>query len=353
MSKNFKIGKKKIGYKYKTFIVAEISGNHGGKIKNAIKLIKKAKEAGADAVKLQTYTPDTITLNCNKKDFRISEKSPWKKFKNFWNLYNYAHTPFEWHKKLFNYAKKINIEIFSSPFDEHAVDLLEKLECPAYKIASPEINHIPLLERVAATKKPVILSTGLASIKEIYDALKILKKKNDKIIILKCCSSYPAKFEELNLLTIQDIKKRFNVLSGLSDHSSGIEAPLVAVALGANMVEKHFKLNVESVDSFFSLNRNEFKKMVEKIRICEKALGKVSYKLSKESKLSLVGKRSIYATKNIQKGEKFTQDNIKVIRPAYGLEPVYYEKLINKKSPISILKETSLKKNILSKLKIK
>ena len=336
MSKNFKIGKKKIGYKYKTFIVAEISGNHGGKIKNAIKLIKKAKEAGADAVKLQTYTPDTITLNCNKKDFRISEKSPWKKFKNFWNLYNYAHTPFEWHKKLFNYAKKINIEIFSSPFDEHAVDLLEKLGCPAYKIASPEINHIPLLERVAATKKPVILSTGLASIKEIYDALKILKKKNDKIIILKCCSSYPAKFEELNLLTIQDIKKRFNVLSGLSDHSSGIEAPLVAVALGANMVEKHFKLNVESVDSFFSLNRNEFKKMVEKIRICEKALGKVSYKLSKESKLSLVGKRSIYASSNIKAGEKINKTNVKVVRPSYGLHPSFYKRILGKVSKRNI-----------------
>jgi pseudaminic acid synthase len=336
MFKNFRIGKKKIGDKYGTFIVAEISGNHGGQIQNAIKLIKKAKEAGADAVKLQTYTADSITLNSNKKDFIISRKSPWKKFENFWNLYNYAHTPFEWHKELFNYAKKINIEIFSSPFDEYAVDLLEKLGCPAYKIASPEINHIPLLEKVASTKKPVILSTGLASIKEIHTALKIFKKNNNKIIVLKCCSSYPAKFEELNLLTIQDIKKRFNVLSGLSDHSTGVEAPLVAVALGANMVEKHFKLNFKSVDSFFSLNQKEFKEMVKKIRICEKALGKISYDLSKESKLSLVGKRSIYASNNIKIGEKINKKNIKVVRPSYGLHPSYYKKILGKISKRNI-----------------
>ena len=250
----FKIGKYSLSDKDPAFIVAELSGNHGGSLKRAFKLIKLAKKAGANAVKLQTYKADTITLKSKKKDFKINTNSPWSKFNNYWDLYNYAHTPWSWHKKLFRFARKVGIEIFSSPFDESAVDLLEKLKCPAYKIASPEINHIPLLERVAKTKKPIILSTGLANLKDINLALKTLKKNGcTKIAILKCVSSYPAPIKEQNLKVIPDIKKRFKVLSGLSDHTIGNVSALASIVMGGSIVEKHFNVDDKrkTVDSFF------------------------------------------------------------------------------------------------------
>ena len=330
----FRIGKKYIGDNCPALIVAELSGNHGGNFSRIKKLIIKAKESGADMIKLQTYTADSITLNSNKKDFRINKNTPWKKNKNLWDLYNKAFTPWEWHKKIFELCRKINIEVFSSPFDESAVDLLEKLNCPAYKIASAEINHIPLLTKVAKTQKPVIISVGLADLKDIQYAIKILKKNNcKKIIILKCVSSYPAPLEEQNLISIAELRKRFGTLVGFSDHTIGIAAPITAAVLGASLIEKHFNLsdNRKTVDSFFSLNDTNFRKMVKEIRDAEISIGKINFEISKSSKKNLNSRRSIYVSKNINKGEIISRDNIQIVRPNFGLHPKFFDKLIGKK----------------------
>ncbi len=336
---NFKISNKKIGTNSRCFIVAELSGNHNGDINRIKKMILAAKKANADAIKLQTYTPDTITLKSNKKDFLINKKTPWKKEKNLWYLYKKAHTPYEWHSKIFQFCKKNEILVFSSPFDETAVELLESLKCPAYKIASPEINHLPLIEKIAKTKKPVIISTGLASKREIENAIKILKKyKSFKIILLQCVSAYPSPVEEQNLRKIVTFKKRYNVLSGLSDHTKTNIAPLASVAIGAKVIEKHFKLNdsTKSVDSFFSLNSNEFSDMVKDIRILETALGNGKIEISKSSKKNINSKRSIYVSKKILKGETITAQNIKIVRPGFSLDPKYFNKIIGKKTLINL-----------------
>ena len=328
---NFQFGKLKIGSKHPCLIVAEMSGNHGGKISRAIKIIHAAKKAGASAVKLQTYSADSITLKSNNKDFIISKDSPWYKKKNLWNLYKYAYTPIEWHKILFQEARNIKLEIFSSPFDEDAVDFLEKLNCPAYKIASPEINHIPLLEKVAKTKKPVILSTGLAMYGDIKLAIKTIRSfGNNKIVVLKCTTAYPSELKEQNLLTIPDIKKKFRVLTGFSDHTKGKIAAISTIALGAKVIEKHFNLDdkKKTVDSFFSVGEKFLRDMTKDIRNVEKSLGKVSYKISKLSRKNLNAKRSIYVTRDIIKGHKIDKNNIKIIRPGYGLSPKYFKKII-------------------------
>ena len=349
---NFSIGKHKLAEGKKTFVVAELSGNHNQSLARAKKLIKLAKLAGADAVKLQTYTADTITLKSNSKDFKIQKNSPWAKYKNFWNLYNYASTPCSWHKELFRTAKKNNIEIFSSPFDETAVDFLETLNCPAYKIASPEINHIPLIKKVAKTKKPVILSTGLAKLKDIELAIKTLKSNGCyKIAVLRCVTSYPSPLEEQNLKIISDIKKRFKVLSGLSDHTIGNTSALTSVALGGSIVEKHFNIRdkIKTVDSFFSSDFKLFKEMVEKIREVEASLGKVSYDISKSSKKHLKGKRSIYVSKFIKKGDQISKFNIKVVRPFFGLHPKFFNKILGKISRQDIKQGTPFKIKYLKK----
>ncbi|MAV05595.1 MAG: pseudaminic acid synthase [Candidatus Pelagibacter sp.] len=343
---NFKIGKKNVGHGKKTFVVAELSGNHNQSLKRAKKLIKFAKLAGADAVKLQTYTADTITLKSNKKDFKIKQNSPWKKYNNFWDLYNVASTPWSWHKELFKIAKQNNIEIFSSPFDESAVDFLEDLNCPAYKIASPEINHIPLIEKVGKTKKPVIISTGLANLKDIKLALKTLKKNGcNKIAILQCVSSYPAPLSEQNLKIIPDIQKKFKVLSGLSDHTIGNTSALASVALGGSIVEKHFTIDekIKTVDSFFSSNFQTFKDMVKKIREVELSIGKAQYDISKASKKHLKGRRSIYISKLINKGEKLSKKNVKIVRPHFGLHPKFFSKVLGKISKKKLTEGTPLK----------
>ena len=329
----FKIGKILIGEGSKCFIVAELSGNHNGRLDIAKKLILEAKKSGADAVKLQTYKPDTITLKSNKKDFTIAN-TPWKNEKNYWSLYKKAHTPWDWHKKLFLYAKKIDIEIFSSPFDESAVDLLENLGCKAYKIASAEINHIPLIKKIALTKKPIIFSIGLAELKDIYLAIKTIKKcGNNKIAILQCDASYPSLISNQNLKTMIDIKKRFKTLVGFSDHTIGNTAALASVALGSNILEKHFMLdtNKKSVDSFFSLNSKDFKSMVYEIRNLESAIGKITYIIPSETKKNIKSKRSIYVSQLIQKNEIITKNNIKIIRPGFGLHPKFFEKILGKK----------------------
>ena len=322
-----KIGKALIGDNKKSFIIAEMSGNHNYSINQAMKIILAAKNCGANAIKLQTYTADTITIKSNKKDFQISKKSPWKNKKNLWSLYNYAHTPWSWHKKLFNYAKKIGIEIFSTPFDETAVDFLEKLNCKAYKIASSEINHIPLIKKVAKTKKPIFLSTGLASFKDIDLAIKTLRqKKVKKIILLLCKSNYPAEIKEHNLTLIKTFKKKYKVIIGLSDHTIGNALAISSLTLGARVFEKHFKLNKQkkSVDSFFSQNEEQFKKYILDIRQTEEALKK-----GKENNLDgFKNMRSIYVKKRINKDEKISINNIKVARPGLSLHPKYFNKII-------------------------
>ena len=335
---NFNIGKKQIGEKYKSLIVAEISANHNNNYETLKKLVKAAKKNGADLVKIQSYTAETLTLNTNKKDFLIKKKNPWGRNKYLWNLYKKAETSKNLTSKIFKYSKKIGIEIFSSPFDLDAVDFLEKLNCPAYKIASPEINHIPLIERVAKTKKPIILSLGLANIKDVDNALKTIKKNgNNKVVLLQCVSSYPAKISEQNINSLLNIKKYFKTLVGLSDHTKGFVAPLSAVLKGARLIEKHFNLkNNKSVDSFFSTSEKEFKLMVENIRLAESSLGNGKIQISKSSKENYNSRRSIYVSENIKKGEIITNKNIKIVRPNYGLHPKYFKYILNKKCKVNL-----------------
>ena len=281
-----KIGDKQISMSNKVFIVAELSANHNQNLDTAIETIRAAKRAGADAIKLQTYTADTLTLNSKKKDFIIDNGSIWDG-QNFYSLYQKAYTPWEWHKKLFSVAKRENLICFSSPFDKTSVDFLEKLNNPIYKIASFEITDIPLIEYIASKGKPIILSTGIAEKSDIELALQTIRKKNSNdIILLKCTSSYPAPLDELNLKTLTDYKKTFGVIPGLSDHTLGITAPIVATALGAKLIEKHFILDksIGGPDASFSLDEEEFSKMVKLVRKSEKVIGRINYKLTESQK---------------------------------------------------------------------
>jgi pseudaminic acid synthase len=328
-----KIGKHILGEGNPTFIVAEMSGNHGGSLEKAIEIVHAAKRAGADAIKLQTYTADTITLHSDKEDFTILSDNPWSSHSTLWDLYNVAHTPWEWHEAIFKEARALDMEIFSSPFDETAVDLLEKLNAPAYKIASPEITNIPLLEKVAATGKPVVISTGISDLTDIELALATLRTAGaTEIIVLKCTTSYPAPPAESNLLTIPDIIKRFGVLSGLSDHSMGTAAAIATVALGGSLIEKHFTLEGgdETVDSFFSSGEAEFTHMVNDIRFIDAALGTVNYDVTPSALPSLRGRSSLYVAGSIKAGEKFTPANIKSVRPSFGLHPKHYKEIIGR-----------------------
>ncbi len=336
-------------FKKKTpIIIAEMSGNHNGSLKQALKIVKEAAKAGADAIKLQTYTADTITLNSKNRDFIIHDKkSLWKK-ERLYNLYKKAHTPWSWHKKIFNLAKKLNIVCFSSPFDETAVDFLEKLNTPIYKIASFEITHLPLIKKVAETKKPIIMSTGLASKKEIKEAVRIAKKNGcPKVILLKCTSAYPASTGDSNLKTIIDLKKTFKCDVGFSDHTLGIGAALAAIATGASVIEKHFTLSKKDkgVDTAFSMDVSQLKLLVKEAKNAYYSIGKINYKLSNSEKKSKIFRRSIYAKDNIKKGDLFTRKNIKVIRPAFGLQPKYYFKILGKKSKRNISKASRIKLN--------
>ena len=340
--------KKRTFNKFNPMIVGEISCNHKGNINFAKKLIYTAKKAGFDAVKLQTFKPENITLNSNKRDFRLShvKNKNWSNYDNYYNIYKRAYTPWEWLPELIKYAKKNDIIIFSSPFDETAVDYLEKHKCPIYKIASPEINHEPLISKVAKTNKPIFISTGVASLQEISSAIKIIKKNgNSKIVLLKCNSSYPAKEENMNLLNIEYLSKKFNVSTGLSDHTKSNLSSIVATTLGVTVIEKHISHTKigKTLDSFFSLNENNMKKFVTEIRNTSKILGKYSYEISKDSLSNLKSKRSIYSCKKIKKGEIFSRDNIKVVRPAFGLHPKYFYKILGKKSKYNISKSSRIK----------
>ena len=335
------------------FFVAEISANHNGSLFHAKKLIRIAKRYGADAVKLQTYTPDTLTIKSNRPDFKI-RGGLWNG-KRLWDLYEKAQTPFEWHKELFNYAKKLKITCFSTPFDETAVDLLESLNCPFYKIASFEINHIPLIKRVSRAKKPIIISTGMANLKEIDLAYRTAKKNGAKeIILLYCVSNYPSKISDYNFNNIKILKKRYNCKVGFSDHSTDNKVVAAAVVAGAEVIEKHIALDGQKkgFDLAFSLKGREIKDYAEVIKDTSLMMGKEYFFRNKSENQSLQFRRSIYAVFNIKKGEKFTKKNIRVIRPGFGVQPLYFKKLINKKSPFDIKSETPLKKSLLKKLRI-
>jgi pseudaminic acid synthase len=335
------------------FFVAEISANHNGSLSHAKKLIQIAKKYGADAVKLQTYTPDSLTIKSNKPDFKI-RGGLWNG-KTLWDLYEKAHTPFEWHKELFDYAKKLKIICFSTPFDESAIDLLETLHCPFYKVASFEMNHIPLIKRIAQTKKLIIISTGMANLKEIDLAFKTAKKNGAKeIILLYCVSNYPSKISDFNFHNIRILKERYNCKVGFSDHSTDNRVVAAAIAAGAEVIEKHIALEGQKkgFDLAFSLKGKEIKDYAQVIRDTSLMMGKNFFFRNKSENHSLQFRRSIYATSDIKKGEKFTKKNIRVIRPGFGIQPVNFEKLINKKAPFSIKSETALKKLVLKKLKI-
>ncbi|GAF82183.1 unnamed protein product, partial [marine sediment metagenome] len=329
-------------------IVAEVSANHGQNFNRAVSLIKKAKEVGVDAVKFQTYTPDTLTIDVNNKYFKIGHPK-WRR-QTLYELYKKAYTPWKWFKKLKKVADDLGIVFFSAAFDKTAVDFLEELAVPMHKIASFELVDLPLIEYIAKTKKPLILSTGMATLPEIKEAVNTAKKAGAKdIILLKCVSSYPAKPEEMNLRTIPDLERKFSVPVGLSDHTLGVGVSIAAVSLGAKVIEKHFTLSrkIETPDSFFSIEPRELKELVENVRIAESALGEVHYGLTKEEKKSKIFRRSLFAIKNIKKGEFFTEDNVKSIRPACGMKPKYLDKVLGKKARKNIKIGTPMKWNFL------
>ncbi|QKF72303.1 pseudaminic acid synthase [Aliarcobacter faecis] len=315
-----------------TFIIAELSANHNGSLQTALETIKAAKEIGANAIKLQTYTADTITLNSKNPDFMIDGGTLWDG-KNLYELYQEAYTPWEWHKELFDYARSLDIDIFSTPFDKSAVDFLEQFNPTSYKIASFEITDYELVRYTASKQKPIIISTGIATIDEIQDVVNICKSVgNENIILLKCTSEYPAKLEEANLKTIPNMKETFGVEVGFSDHTLGHIAPIVAVTLGAKVIEKHFILDksIGGADSGFSLDKQEFSELVKAVRDSEKLLGIVDYSLNEKRKKQRRFARSLYICKDVKVGEKFSEENIKSVRPFYGLHPKHLKDILGK-----------------------
>lgn len=330
---NFKINNREIGQNHPAYIVAEMSANHNQSYEEAVKIVETAKDCGADAIKLQTYTPDTLTIDCDNKFFRI-ENTIWKG-KKLYDLYKESYTPWEWHPKLKNVAEKIGLDFFSTPFDASAVNFLEKLNIPVFKIASFEIVDFPLIHKVAKTGKPIIISTGMAKIEEIEEAVSILKKTGcTELALLKCTSSYPAKPEYANLRTIPHMFKTFNLPIGLSDHTPGIAVPIAAISLGACIVEKHFTLSRKNsaADSSFSLEPQEFKSMVDNIRIAEKALGTVSYTISESQRAAFNFRKSLFVVEDINAGQKFSLENVRSIRPGDGIHTKYFKKIMGKKA---------------------
>lgn len=333
---SFKIGNKNVGTNHKPFIIAEMSGNHNGDIKRALELVKAAADTGADALKLQTYTADTITMNHRGGLFDITDKNSLWMGRNLYELYQEAHTPWEWHEAIFDYAKSLGMLAFSSPFDETAVDFLETLNVPAYKIASFESNHFPLLKKVAQTGKPILISSGTSKLNELYESVQYLKANGAKdIIIFKCTSTYPATPENTHLNTIPVFQSVFeDCVIGLSDHTMGIGASVAAVALGARVIEKHFTLRRADggVDSDFSLEPEELKALVVETERAFLAMGNVQLNTQKAEEKSRQFKRSIYVTKDIEAGEAFTTENIRVIRPGDGLHPKFWEQVLGTKA---------------------
>ncbi|WP_297517625.1 pseudaminic acid synthase [uncultured Clostridium sp.] len=348
MSNLFEIDGVKIGGNEKCFIIAEMSANHMQNFDRAVEIIKKAKWAGADAIKLQTYTPDTITLDCDNEYFQIKQGTIWDGT-TLHKLYQTAYTPWEWQGKLKEIAEEEGLVFFSSPFDFTSVDFLESIDIPAYKVASFEITDIPFIEYIAAKGKPVIMSAGIARLGDIQDAIDACYRMgNREIAILKCTSAYPAPVDEINLKTMVNMKETFNLITGLSDHTMGTTVSIASVAMGAKIVEKHLTLRREDggADSQFSMEPEEFKEMVDAIRMTERAMGKVTYDLSEKQKNSREHSRSLFVVKDIKAGEVFTNENVKSIRPGFGIATKYINDILGKKSTRNIEKGTPVKWNL-------
>ena len=329
--------------KNKVFIIAELSANHNGSLEVAVQTIRAAKKAGADAIKLQTYTADTITLDCDSEDFVIKGGTLWDG-KTLHSLYKEAYTPWEWHEELFRTAKEEGLVCFSSPFDVTAVDFLEQFDVPAYKIASFEITDIPLIEYTASKGKPMIISTGIATYENIQLAVDTCRAVgNNDITILKCTSAYPAPIEEANLIMMQQFAKDFDVKVGLSDHTLGITLPVVATVMGASVIEKHFILDksIGGPDADFSLDEVEFTQMVKAVRGAQKAIGKVSYELTEKQKSGKQFTRSLYVSKDVKKGDIITKENVRSVRPGYGLHPKHLKDILGKTFNSDIEKGTA------------
>ena len=343
MNESIVINSRQISKGKATYIIAEMSGNHNQDFNQAVKIIEAAKEAGADAVKLQTYTPDTITIDCDNEFFRI-KGTIWEG-KTLYDLYREAYTPWEWQPQLKKIANDLGMDLFSTPFDHTAVDFLEKMDVPVYKVASFELVDLPLLRKIAQTGKPIIMSTGMATLTEIDEAVQTIKNAGgNQLALLKCTSAYPAPPEEMNLRTIPHLAEAFCVPVGLSDHTLGSAVSVAAVSLGACIVEKHFTLSRKEPgpDSTFSSEPHEFKEMVDAIRVTEEALGKVSYEITEKQRESRVFRRSLFVVKDIKEGEKFTEENVRSIRPGYGLHTRYLEVILGRKAKNDIAKGTPL-----------
>lgn len=343
-----RLGTRTIGPKKPALIVAEMSGNHNHDIKRALEIIDAAADAGADAIKLQTYTPDTLTISSDTKPFRVTWKG---ERRTLYDLYGEACTPWEWHKQLFAHAKKRGLVCFSTPFDSTAVDFLEKLKVPFYKVASFEVVDIPLLEVIGKTKKPVIMSRGMASIEEISLAIKTLRKFGTRdIVLLHCVSSYPANTADMHLTTIPDMRKRFGVQVGLSDHTLGADVTIAAIALGACIIEKHFTLRRADggPDSSFSMEPDEFASLVRSVRTVEVAMGEPSYAQNADEKKNVVFRKSLFVVRDMKKGEHFTSETVRSIRPGDGMAPKFYRSVLGKRAARDIKRATPLRQDLIA-----
>jgi pseudaminic acid synthase len=348
VEKMFEINQRKIGFGQGVYIIAEMSANHNQEIDQAVELIRAAKAAGADAIKVQTYTPDTLTIRSDNEYFRKTS-GLWQGY-TLYDLYSEAYMPWDWQPKLQTVANELGLDFFSSPFDDSAVDFLEELDMPAYKIASFELVDIPLIQRVARTGKPIIMSTGMGTLAEIDEAVQTIRAEgNNQLALLKCTSAYPAPPEEMNLRTIPHLAEAFGIPVGLSDHTLGTAVPIAAVALGACIIEKHFTISreVPGPDSAFSLEPHEFKEMVDAVRVAEKALGAVSYAVTEKEATSRTSRRSLFVVKDMNAGEVFTEENVRSIRPGYGLHTRYFDKVLAKKASQDIKKGTPLSWNLI------
>ena len=350
MSKIFFINNVPIGTDYKPLIIAEMSGNHNQSLERAMQIVEAAAESGAHALKLQTFTADTITLDIKEGEFFIDDKNSLWKGKSLYELYKEAHTPWEWHEPIINRANELGMLCFSTPFDETAVDFLEKLNVQAYKVASFENTHLPLLKKIASTGKPMIISTGMATIAELDETVSTIREAGcEQFILLKCTSTYPASSENCNVLTIPHMRKLFNCEVGLSDHTMGIGVSVAAVSNGATVIEKHFTLRRSDggVDSNFSLEPEEMKELVVETEQAWKSLGKVFYGPTESEKGSLVFRRSLYIAKDIKKGDVLNEQNLRIVRPGLGLPPKYYNLFLNKRVNRDLKKGTPVLWDIL------
>ncbi len=350
--REIKIGGIKIGLHHRPFIIAEMSGNHNQSLERALQITEAAAKAGVQAIKLQTYTADTVTLDVKTEEFMLRDKKSLWKNQSLYDLFKLAYTPWEWHKPIMRRAKELGMLCFSTPFDETAVDFLEKLNVPAYKISSFEITHLPLISKVASTGKPIIISTGMATKKEVKEAVAVARAVGCKdIILLKCTSAYPAKASDANILTIPDMRQSFDCEVGLSDHALGIGVSVAAVAHGATVIEKHFTLRRQDggVDSAFSLELEEMKALVLETEQAWQSLGKVYYGPTRSEKPSLQERRSLYVAADMKAGNMFTKENLRCIRPSYGLSPKYYDAFLGKKVRRDIKKGTPVSWDLIDK----